>query len=125
VRARVCENRQSDPWILAVGGSKCHVRCRSPWTQEKRDNKLVHILETKSGRLLYSLESNRSYTPRPIAISKMHVISKCQFGLLTGMRSLLTGSTWQKFLSTGPHPVYRLKPYRYRTESFQQATSTC
>jgi hypothetical protein len=54
-------------------------------------------------------------------ISNMHAISKCQFGLLTGTKFLLTRSTWQKFLSTGPHPVYRLKQYRYKT----QATLSC
>jgi hypothetical protein len=34
-------------------------------------------------------------------------------------------STWQKFLSTGPHSVYRVKPYRYKTQSCQQAGLSC
>ena len=58
-------------------------------------------------------------------ISNIHAISKCHFGLLTGSKAMLTRSTWQKFLSTGPHPVYRVKPYRYKTQSCQQAELSC
>ena len=120
--SRCCASSEPDVPDLIKHLTHCSKVCLAPFEQEQMANFIDNVQP-----LDFDGRGSRKQTIREHStfISKMHAISKCQFGLLTGMECLLTGSTRQKFLSTGPHPVYSLKPYRYRTQSCQQATLSC